>query len=122
MDSKFPHGQINFSFSIKCIQDAHDCNNRRKVDDRFPCIMVNGLTGFFFLYSQLCFLLTTKFIKRSLDCRNSREYKKGVDRTKDDALNKIKYGRCPFKATPLTLLEILHLVNIFMAKLVLVLM
>ena len=48
MDSKFLHGQINFSFSIKCIQDAHDGNNRRKVDDRFPCIMVTGLTGFFF--------------------------------------------------------------------------
>ena len=42
------------------------------------------------LYSQLCFLLTTKFIERSLDCRNSREYKEVIDRTKDDDLNKIK--------------------------------
>lgn len=89
MDSKFLHGQINFTFSIKCIQDAHDCNNRRKVDDRFPCIMVTGLTGFSFC-TRNCFLRTTKFIERSLDCRNSREYKEGIDRTKDDALNKIK--------------------------------
>ena len=55
MDSKFLHGQINFSFSIKCIQDAHDCNNRRKVDDRFPCIMVTGLTGFSFCTRNFVF-------------------------------------------------------------------
>ena len=55
MHSKFLHGQINFSFSIKCIQDARDCNNRRKVDDRFPCIMVTGLTGFSFCTRNFVF-------------------------------------------------------------------
>ena len=55
MHSKFLHGQINFSFSIKCIQDARDCNNRRKVDDRFPGIMVTGLTGFSFCTRNFVF-------------------------------------------------------------------